>query len=356
MRPYYCTSGWMPFFLVLLMSWGISCQSQLKNPGITEVVVEVGKNTFAESSRIYQGRLEAYGITVLSVDSLPSQGLLKLRYEGSWPQEEIGDLFLEQGELSMGPVISYREAFPVMEAINEKTRDASGVIGDNSAIAEILEAEGLSDFQSAGGAQIDEKTEKFNQENPLFALLTPPEYANYGADSQTPLVGYALSSDMWKVDGLLNSPEAVSVIPADMHFAWSIRPFDAQLGFYELIALQKVAPGGALIENRDIAKSSIMVDERNQPMVDLSMTPEGSAVWANMTRKAVGKHLAICIDKRVYSYPRVNSEITGGRSVISGSFSMAEAQNMAAVLSTKPLTFPVRISAFKIELAESGEK
>lgn len=196
MRPYYCTSGWMPFFLVLLMSWAISCQSQLKNPGITEVVVEIGKNTFAESSRIYQGRLEAYGITVLTVDSLPSQGLLKLRYEGSWPQEEIGDLFLEHGELSMGPVISYREAFPVIQAINEKIRDARSGI-DTSEITESLEAEDSWDLQSTSGAPIDEKTKKFNRENPLFALLTPPEYANYEAGSQTPLVGYALSSDMW---------------------------------------------------------------------------------------------------------------------------------------------------------------
>lgn len=357
MRPYYCTSGWMLFTLLLLMSLGMGCQSQPKNPGITEVVIQASENSFAERAFIYQKRLEARGAKVISIDSLPDQNLLKIRYEGNWPQSEMAGLFTEKGELSIGPVYPYQEAFPVIQKINDQIRVSRGISIDTTAIEERLEVERFSDLGAANESPMDEETKRFNRENPLFALLVPPRYEDYDVASNTPLVRYASTEDILEIENLLNLSEVVPLIPADMYFAWSVSPFDAELNFYELIALKKADPGVEMIGNKNISEASATLDQqRNQPLVDLIMTPEGSVIWANMTRKAVGNHLAICIDKQVYSYPVVNSEITGGRSQISGNFSQAEAENLAAVLSSKALPSVASVISFEVESDDSSQE
>ncbi|NCB98216.1 MAG: protein translocase subunit SecD, partial [Bacteroidia bacterium] len=65
--------------------------------------------------------------------------------------------------------------------------------------------------------------------------------------------------------------------------------------------------------------------------------------WATMTSNNIGRCIAIVLDGMVYSYPRVNSEITGGRSAISGHFTVQEAEDLANVLKSGKLPAPAKI-------------
>ena len=96
--------------------------------------------------------------------------------------------------------------------------------------------------------------------------------------------------------------------------------------------------GGVVTDaNRSFGSNSAV------PEVDMAMNAEGARIWATMTANNVGRQIAIVLDGMVYSYPRVNGEITGGRSNISGQFTIEEADDLANVLKSGKLPAPARI-------------
>ena len=84
-------------------------------------------------------------------------------------------------------------------------------------------------------------------------------------------------------------------------------------------------------------------DQFNKPCVSMSMNTEGSRRWAALTKKNIGKEIAIVLDGYVYSAPRVNSEITGGNSQITGNFTPEVTKDLANVLKSGKMPAPARI-------------
>ena len=75
----------------------------------------------------------------------------------------------------------------------------------------------------------------------------------------------------------------------------------------------------------------------------MTMNAEGANIWARMTKENIGKQIAIVLDGMVYSYPVVNSEISGGSSQITGNFTLDEAEDLANVLKSGKLPAPATI-------------
>ena len=76
--------------------------------------------------------------------------------------------------------------------------------------------------------------------------------------------------------------------------------------------------------------------------VDMSMNAEGSKTWARMTRENIGRCLAVVLDGYVRSYPRVQNEITGGSTEITGDFTIEEADDLANILKSGKLPAPAQ--------------
>src|SRR3989441_4052751 len=77
--------------------------------------------------------------------------------------------------------------------------------------------------------------------------------------------------------------------------------------------------------------------------VAIEFTPTGTRIFGEVTEQNVGKHLAIILDGNVYSAPRINERIPGGRAVITGQFTVDEARDLAIVLRAGALPAPVVI-------------
>ena len=73
------------------------------------------------------------------------------------------------------------------------------------------------------------------------------------------------------------------------------------------------------------------------------MNTEGARKWAQMTKANVGKAIAIVLDGVVYSAPRVNGEIDGGSSQISGNFTIEDTKDLANTLKSGRMPAPARI-------------
>jgi len=75
----------------------------------------------------------------------------------------------------------------------------------------------------------------------------------------------------------------------------------------------------------------------------MTMNSEGARIWRRLTAENIGQSIAIVLDGYVYSFPTVQSEIAGGRSSITGNFTIAEAQDLANILRAGSLPAPARI-------------
>ena len=92
---------------------------------------------------------------------------------------------------------------------------------------------------------------------------------------------------------------------------------------------------------RDIKNASTGYDQNEGKItVDLQMTEEGADKWSQMTQENTGRVISITMDDVVYSAPRVNEAIKGGRTQISGSFSINEAKDLSGLLNGGALPAP----------------
>ena len=101
----------------------------------------------------------------------------------------------------------------------------------------------------------------------------------------------------------------------------------------------------------------------NEPVVALNFTPEGSELFAKITRDNVGEQLAIFFDGEVLSSPRINEPITGGTAIISGGFNPQDARDLAQNLNFGALPVPIELvntqtigSSLGQETVEKGVK
>ncbi len=344
-----------------------ACQ-QLPGSSTTEVIVEIDREAaladwapegdlpeaaftaaLKTMAEIYRNRLEAMGIEVLEIRPVSGARQLMIRYAGDWEMDQIGGFFQRQGQLSFYETHDYQTAFAVIETVNETLRKAQGIV-DTPALKppDLQTFDSFSEALAADEAFAEYPEEAYRLANPLFALLIPPRYENFDADSRTPLVGYGHPKDIPQIDQYLNDSPASTIIPSDMAFLWTIEPFSSESSFFELIAI-KLDNQAQRLGNAHIA--AVTVDEEDasgRAKLTLTFTPEGAQILTDMTTAMVGKHLAITLDLEVYVYPVVNAPIRGRSTDILGNFDLTDARAIAAFLENDPLPFPVRIVRFEL--------
>lgn len=106
-----------------------------------------------------------------------------------------------------------------------------------------------------------------------------------------------------------------------------------------MLALEK----DAMLTGEDVVDARPSFDQMNQSYVMLNFNSRGAAVFDRITAENVGKRMAIVLDGKIYSAPNIRERISGGRASISGSFTTAEAQDLAIVLRAGSLPAPVSV-------------
>ncbi len=171
---------------------------------------------------------------------------------------------------------------------------------------------------------------------PLFSVLAP----NQGNLSPA-VIGMAEKNKREQVMKYLQQPEIESKFPRDLVFAWGKDPIkgsdNKSTGVYELYALQKsVGKDGPAVSGERVTDARAQSGERGTGVeVSLQMDATGAAQWAALTTKCArdqNREVAIVLDGDVVSAPRVINPIEGGRSSITGSYTVQEASDLASIL------------------------
>jgi protein-export membrane protein SecD len=106
-----------------------------------------------------------------------------------------------------------------------------------------------------------------------------------------------------------------------------------------------------------LKKSNLVFDQTtNRPMVELAFDDTGAKLFAAITKANIGREVSIFLDGLPISSPTVNEEITGGKAVISGSFSVEEARILVGRLNSGALPVPIALSGTTVVGPSLGSK
>ncbi len=315
--------------------------ASMTNQEIIQILRDQTDIAIANSYNVLRNRIDRFGVTQPNIQRLENSGRILVELPGVKEPERVRKLLQGTASLEFWATYSNSEIFPLLQSIN--TRLAQNVQDE-----EVVEQE-LADTTAGQLLDIDStalNTADMAKQFPLFSKLQPIIDPASGYVGEGSVVGHAMAADTAAVNTMLAQPAIKSMLPRDLRLLWGVKSISPESSVYELYAIKAntrdgKAPldGGSVIEARpEYSQNGGAAAE-----VSMVMNPTGARAWAKLTGENIGKSIAIVLDDYVYSAPRVNGEITGGRSSITGDFTITEATDLSNVLKSGKLPAPARI-------------
>ena len=316
-----------------------SIKPESTNAEVLSVIKKEAESAVANSFNVLRNRIDRFGVTQPSIQKLGNSGRILVELPGVKEPERVRKLLQGTASLEFWTTFENSEIAPYLAEANEVLAGILAEENENVAKAETAPTEDIVAEELAGNAEA-EADDALRAQNPLYAVLQPVQ-GNSGA-----CIGYATSADTAKVNRYLAMPQIAALFPAEFRPMWGVKPVGNTENIYELVAIKASSRDGqAPLDGSAITNANVTYDSRTngEPKVSMSMNAEGANVWAHLTKDNIGKQIAIVLDGTVYSYPVVNSEISGGNSEISGHFTVEEATDLVNVLKSGKLPAPATI-------------
>ncbi|MEG0655879.1 MAG: protein translocase subunit SecDF [Mucinivorans sp.] len=317
------------------------------NEQVIEVLRKESESAIANSFQVLSSRIDRFGVVQPNIQRLDNSGRILVELPGVKDPERVRKLLQGTANLEFWTTYTAKDVLPMLVAANQTitelaskpTLDSTIVAAADSTVEKEVEAEQKQDniVSALGGTQKVSDTTAAAVNASLFGVLQPLE-------SESPVIGMARSYDTVKVNAYLNMPQVKSLFPRDLKFMWSIKGTDKTNTIFELYAIKGSSDGKAPLDGGAVEDAvGEHAQEGSSAEVSMVMNATGAKTWARLTADNIGGFIAIVLDNYVYSCPRVNGEITGGRSSITGGFSITEAKDLANVLKSGKLPAPARI-------------
>ncbi|MFN8321117.1 MAG: hypothetical protein U0T74_00540 [Chitinophagales bacterium] len=193
-------------------------------------------------------------------------------------------------------------------------------------------------------------------QSPLFSLLylNTIGTGNNITIGEGPIAGRSFGKDTATINRYLSHPEIQSLFPDDLQLMWSASALNQEKDVYALYAIRhskqlKDAP----INNQYIINAETLIDKDRVAEVDLQMNSGGATIFERMTREASSpkttkRCIAIVLDGKVYSAPRVMETILNGKIRITGVDNVIEAGNLTNMILSGELEFPFRARGISV--------
>ena len=323
--------------------------SQTPNEEIITVLKEEVNAAVGNSFNVLRTRIDRFGVAQPNIQELAGkQGRIMVELPGIKEPERVRKLLQGSANLEFWETYKTAEIQDVLTRIDsrlaQKYADENPQAEEETAQETVNEAADdlAGQLLETANNESDKTTaaqrEALRKSNPLLARLNPYPYG----DSW--VAGVAHYSDTAEVNRMLASAEAKAIIPRDLKLMWGVKPMDGTDSYYELYCIKSDNKNGLADLSGDVVvDSKADFDQHGNPCVSMSMNTEGARKWASLTKQNIGRGIAIVLDGYVYSAPRVNGEIPGGRSEITGNFTVEDTQDLANVLKSGKMPAPAKI-------------
>lgn len=272
------------------------------------------KDRVSSSTNVLRSRIDQFGVVAPNIQELEKDGQILLELPGVKEHDRVRELLKSSANLEFYETMTMNEWQGALAQLDAALRADSTSNGM-----------GLSGYFLQMG----------NQYNPI-------------------VVGTSTAANRAAIDSIMASPLAKRYLPGNLKLAWEVNPQTAEftdtvtgkkrtIDLYTLIAL-KTSNGKAALSGDVVTSATSDFDNmQGGNYVSMNMKPDAARQWARITAANLEKQVAIVLDDQVYSAPRVNSVIEGGRSSITGDFTTDEAKDLANVLKSGKMAAKVDI-------------
>ena len=323
---------------------------------VEKVLRDEVQSAIDNSFLVVRTRIDKFGVVQPNIQKLEGQqGRIMVEMPGINEPERVRKLLQGSANLEFWETYNSDEIIPYLTQLDQREAnhrsgkaesDTTATAKDSAAVAQTANQKQVNKFQVKNQDNAAEKAganqlAQAKKEHPLFAVFQP---TGNGALS---IVGYASARDTAEVNKIIYSELAKHILPSDCRLLWSAKPADGiqTKNIFELHAIKVTTSNGRAPIEGDVVTDA--KDQFNnltgQPEVSMSMNADGARRWAALTKANVGKAIAIVLDGSVYSAPRVNGEITGGQSSISGNFTIEDTKDLSNTLKSGRMPAPAHI-------------
>ncbi len=302
---------------------------EMSNEDVKPIIRRKIDESITSAFEVLRKRIDKFGVTQPNIQRLGTSGRILVELPGAREIERVQDLLQSTAQLEFWHVYESNEfqnffvqANETLKGLEEqKTETAETTVDTTDAEADEIDAL----LESA-----DDSVEVAQQNNPLFDLMVSPGFQG------GPVLATFNIEDTAKVTQYLNMPQVRGLLQGEQRYAkfvWGITDEDdAAAPLYALVGNRQNEPP---LSGSVITDATQAYDQVGRVAVTMQMNGKGARIWEEMTGYASENQssIAIVLDNVVYSAPGVSSgPISGGRSEITGDFSITEGQDLANVL------------------------
>ena len=328
----------------------VSTQSSDKD--VEKALREEVTASIDNSYNVVRNRIDQFGVVQPNIQKLEGQeGRLMVEMPGIREPERMRKLLQGSANLEFWETYNNQEIAPYLTQLDQRLANGETKVEANDSTANDSTKSQLA--QNKPAAKLSLKGNKLGANTGKDAQIAAAKKANpllsmlqlIPGDALS-VVGYASVRDTAAINKIIYSQLAQQVLPTDLRLRWSAKPADhlQQKNIFELHALKvTTSDGRAPLEGDVITDAKDQFDQYGRPEVSMTMNSDGARLWAAITKANLGKAVAIVLDGLVYTAPRINTEITGGSSSISGSFTIEDTKDLANTLKSGRMPAPARI-------------
>lgn len=272
---------------------------------------------------VLRKRIDKFGVTQPNIQRLGNSGRIRVELPGAKDVARVKNLLQSTAQLEFWFTEKNDQFLPFLSQANEKLKT---ILEEQTSESKSEEKSEIDDLL----ADVEVNDSISNKNNPLFDYLVGTGYQG------GPVIAQFLEKDQKKIEGYLSLPEIRQLLPSNKRYTRFLfgKP-DINSNVVDLYAIQSNRENKPPLGGSVVVDASQSYDQVGSPAVSMQMNGKGARVWEEMTGKAFKdkSNIAIVLDNIVYSAPGVSrGAISGGRSEISGQFTLNEAIDLANVL------------------------
>lgn len=323
------------------------------NDAVIKVVKEEATSAYDRTYEILRQRIDKFGVAQPTIQQLRASERILVELPGVKDPQRVRKLLQGTAQLEFWLTYDNAEAYRMLDKVDSYISSIGGTETASETTAEVVDTtaqpvtEGDS-LLSALGASDNENasTDELTKDHPLFnENMLMPNINPQGGLLEGPVVGYAHAKSRDAISRMIATAFEKRVIDSrTVKFLWGAKPIQDGSDIYQLFAIRiNTRDGAALLDGSVITDARQDFSNAGGNEISMTMNSEGARDWKRITGENVGKCIAIVLDDLVYSAPVVNGEIAGGRSSITGSFTLEEAKDLANILKSGKLPAPAVI-------------
>ena len=328
------------------------------NDAVIKVVKEEAAGAYDRTYEILRQRIDKFGVAQPTIQKLSASERILVELPGVKDPQRVRKLLQGTAQLEFWLTYDNAEAYQMLEKADKYIASIGGANAEAEEapvaeeVAETEEqpaAEGDSLLSALGADNNNDAEAAMNElakDHPLFnENMLMPNINEKGGLLPGPVVGYAHAKDRDAISKMIATAFDKKVLDSrTVKFLWSAKPIKDGSDIYQLFAIRiNTRDGAALLDGGVITDARQDFSNAGGNEISMTMNNEGARDWKRITGENVGNCIAIVLDDLVYSAPVVNGEIAGGRSSITGDFTLEEAKDLANILKSGKLPAPAVI-------------